>query len=210
MDLKLKGRRALVTGGSKGIGLATAIELAGEGCDVVIAARDPATIESAVKASSAGSSGQVAGVVADLSLEAERVRLLDEAGPLDILINNAGAIPAGDLQTISVHAWRHSWELKLFGFVSLCRLAYPAMIGRGGGVIVNIMGAAGERPDPDYIAGSTANAALMAFTRALGHEAPRHGVRVVGINPGFTLTDRARRLLQDRALRVFGDGNRWG
>ena len=211
MDLHLRGKRVLVTGGSKGIGRATALLLAEEGCDLVLAARDPAALADA--AAAARHRGQVAveTVAADLSRQDGIERLaasVAEGGPLDVLVNNAGAIPPGDLLAVDDAAWRTAWDLKVFGFIALTRALYPRLKERHG-VVVNVIGAAGEWFDPSYIVGSTGNAALMAFTRALGKGAPDDGMRVVGINPGPVATDRLTMLLRARAERELGDAGRW-
>ena len=104
--------------------------------------------------------------------------------------------------------WRAAWDLKVFGYIALTRMAYPMLKARGG-VAVNIIGSAGERFEPNYIAGSAGNAALMAFTRSLGKVSPRDGVRIVGINPGPVATQRIETLLRARAVRETGDGERW-
>src|SRR5690606_9156876 len=105
--------------------------------------------------------------------------------------------------------WRQAWELKLYGYINLTRACLPAMRERKSGVIVNIIGSAGINPKADYISGATANAGLGAFTRALGGETPRDGVRVFGINPGQTRTDRLFSLVRQRAEARFGDAGRW-
>jgi NAD(P)-dependent dehydrogenase (short-subunit alcohol dehydrogenase family) len=97
----------------------------------------------------------------------------------------------------------------VFGTINLSRSFYAAMAERGKGVIVNVIGAAGEKMDANYIAGSAGNAALMAFTRALGAEAPNDGLRVVAINPGMTATDRMEMLLRRKATATLGDAERW-
>lgn len=209
MDLKLTGKRALITGGSKGIGRATAEMLAEEGVDVVLVARDAATLESAAAAVRARRQVSVATIVADLSREAEVARVAEAAGRVDILVNNAGAIPPGGLLQVDNERWRAAWDLKVFGFISLCRLVYPKMAAAGGGVIVNVIGAAGEKFPPGYIAGATGNAALMAFTRALGHASQKDNIRVVGINPGATATERMEMLQRFRARDELGDESRW-
>jgi NAD(P)-dependent dehydrogenase (short-subunit alcohol dehydrogenase family) len=145
---------------------------------------------------------------ADLSQTAEVERLAASAGEVDILVNNAGAIPPGTLLTVDDGRWRAAWDLKVFGFIGLTRALYPALKARGG-VVVNVIGAAGESFDANYIAGSTGNAALMAFTRALGRAAPADGMRVVGINPGPVATERMTMLLRARAERDLGDPERW-
>jgi 3-oxoacyl-[acyl-carrier protein] reductase len=143
--------------------------------------------------------------------DASAIELLGaQACSADILVNNAGAIPGGGLEDIDDAKWRSSWELKLFGYINLCRMVLPVMMGRRGGVILNVIGIAGAAPRYDYLAGSTANAALMAFTRAVGAHSAMHGVRVLGLNPGPTQTDRLVKLYQDRAASRFGDASRWG
>jgi NAD(P)-dependent dehydrogenase (short-subunit alcohol dehydrogenase family) len=209
MDLQLAGKRALITGGSKGIGRATAEILAEEGMDVVLVARDQATLDEAAASVRARRQVQVSTIAADLSREDEVLRVAAAAGPIDILVNNAGAIPPGNLLAVGNETWRRAWDLKVFGFISLCRAVYPVLAARGGGVIVNVIGAAGEKFPPGYIAGAAGNAALMAFTRALGHDCQKDNIRVVGINPGATETSRQETLLRHRALEKFGDPERW-
>ena len=198
MDLGLAGQRALVTGGSKGIGRATAFALAEEGVDLVLVARNPATLSETAAAVAAHRPVRVQTIAADLAHEAAVLLVAAEAGDIDILVNNAGAIPPGTLSAVDNDTWRRAWDLKVFGFISLCRTIYPAMAARRSGVIVNIIGAAGEKFPPGYIAGAAGNAALMAFTRALGRAAPKDGLRVVGINPGVTATERQEMLLRHR------------
>jgi NAD(P)-dependent dehydrogenase (short-subunit alcohol dehydrogenase family) len=106
-------------------------------------------------------------------------------------------------------SWRAAWELKVFGYVNLCRAVYGRMRRAGGGVIVNVIGTGGERHDPAYVAGVTANAGLMAFTRALGAAGPDAGVRVVGVNPGITRTDRMEQQARRRAEAAGADPGRW-
>jgi NAD(P)-dependent dehydrogenase (short-subunit alcohol dehydrogenase family) len=209
MDLNLAGRHALITGGSRGIGRATAEVLAAEGVNVTLVARDPAVLEEEAAAIRARHQVQVRAIPADLSIEAEVLRVAAEAGVVDILVNNAGAIPPGTLTGVDNETWRKAWDLKVFGFISLCRAVYPAMAARRSGVIINVIGAAGEKFPPGYIAGATANAGLMAFTRALGKAAPADGMRVVGINPGATATARQEMLLRHQAQQALGDPDRW-
>ena len=209
MDLHLEGKRALITGGSKGIGRACAETLAAEGCDLVLAARDAGALAEAAGAIRARNQVRVDLIPADLSRQEEVERLAAEAGELDILVNNAGSIPSGGLLAVDNATWRAAWDLKVFGFISLCRAMYPAMKSRGGGVIVNVIGAAGEMFDPGYITGTTGNAGLMAFTRALGRASPTDGIRVVGINPGPVATERLERGMRPRAEKELGDAERW-
>jgi len=208
MDLHLAGKRALVTGGSKGIGRASAELLAEEGCDVVLVARDPAALEEAALAVRARRQVRVEVIAADLSRQAEVERVAAAAGPVDILVNNAGAIPPGGLLAVDDATLRAAWDLKVFGFISLCRALLPVLQSRQG-VVVNVIGAAGETFDPGYIAGVAGNAALMAFTRALGRSVHRDGMRAVAINPGPVATARLERLLRHRAAGELGDADRW-
>ena len=195
MDLELKGKRALVTGGSKGIGRACAQALADEGCEVRIAARNPTP-------------GPLAMAI-DLSQRGAAEKLAAWAGDLDILVNNAGAIPGGDLLKVDEETWRKAWDLKVFGYLNLTRLVYARMKSRRRGVIVNVIGSAGEKMNAAYIAGSAGNASLMAFTRALGGAAHADGIRVVGINPGPVATDRLLSLYRQMAETQLGDASRY-
>ncbi len=209
MDLKLRGKRALITGGSKGIGRATAFALADEGVDLILVARDPMALLDAAEAIRADHQVSVRTLEADLSREDQVQRIVKKAGPIDILVNNAGAIPPGGLLGVDNDTWRRAWDLKVFGFISLCRAFYPVMAEAGSGVIINVIGAAGEKLSPNYLAGTTGNAGLIAFTRALGTSSTKDGIRVVGINPGSTSTARMEMLLRDRARATLGDPERW-
>jgi len=197
MDLNLKGKRVLVTGGSRGIGRACAEVLAAEGGEVAIASRNPPA------------SGPFRAKAIDLSQRGAAEELAAWAGDLDILVNNAGAIPGGDLLKVDEDTWRHAWDLKVFGYINLTRRAYTAMKARGGGAIVNIIGSAGEKMNAAYIAGSTGNAGLMAFTRALGGLSHIDGIRVVGINPGPVATGRLVGLYKQMAAAQLGDASRY-
>lgn len=209
MDLGLRGKRALVTGASKGIGRACAEALAAEGADVVLVARTEADLDAARAAIAAQHNVAVRIYPLDLSDSRNVDRLAAECSDTEILVNNAGAIPGGDLDAIDEARWRTAWDLKLFGYVNMTRRFYALMRERRRGVIINIIGAAGENPDSEYIAGSSGNASLMAFTRAMGGTAPRDGLRVVGINPGPVMTERLITLMKTRAGARFGDPERW-
>jgi len=209
MDLDLKGKRALVTGGSKGIGRACAQVLAEEGCAVMIASRDAGALAAAAADIKAKTGVEVQWKSADLSQRGVAEELAAAAGDLDILVNNAGAIPGGDLQTVDEDTWRRAWDLKVFGYVNLTRAVYARMKAKSSGVIVNVLGAAGEKLNAAYIAGSTANAGLMAFTRTLGGVAPADGIRVLGVSPGPVATDRLLTLYKQMAAAKLGDANRY-
>lgn len=209
MDLELRGKRVLVTGGSKGIGLACAEAFAAEGCDVILSSRDAAALEKAAAGIRAKHNVGVTVHAADLS-DAKAREALHAAHPeIDVLVNNAGAIPGGTLRDISLARWEEAWRLKVFGYIHLTQLYLPAMEARGAGVIVNIIGMAGRAPRADYICGAAGNAALIAFTNALGARSVDKGVRVVGINPAGTRTERYETLAKGRAKSRFGDESRW-
>ncbi|WP_237215301.1 short-chain dehydrogenase/reductase [Falsiroseomonas oryziterrae] len=209
MDLGLSGKRVLVTGGSKGIGLACAESFAEAGCDIVLASRDAATLAAAADGLRARAQVNVQTFAADLSTDEGRERLHEAHPDPDILVNNAGAIPGGKLADIPMARWRAAWDLKLLGYVHMCQLYLPGMEARKSGVICNIIGMAGRTPRAGYIAGCTANAALIAFTSALGGAAVAQGVRVFGINPAATRTDRMMTLARTNAQQQFGDPGRW-
>src|SRR5712664_498674 len=209
MDLGLRGRKALVTGASKGIGRACAEVLAEEGVDIVLVSRTAADLE-AVRAKIAGEHNVAVRYYAlDLSDSKNVDRLAAECADTDILVNNAGAIPGGNIAQIDEARWREAWDLKVFGYINMTRRFYALMAARRAGTIINILGAAGENPDFDYVAGSSGNASLMAFTRAIGGTAPRDNLRVVGINPGPVLTERLITLMKTRAESNLGDPERW-
>ena len=210
MDLHLRGKRVLITGASKGIGAAAAEAFAEEGCDVMLAARNGEQLKTLCeRLRSAHQIGATAHVV-DLRKPEDIAGLVKDAADIDILVNNAGDIPGGSIDKIDEATWRHAWELKVFGYINLTRLVYADMKARGSGVIINDIGAAGERFDYDYICGSVGNAALMSLTKSLGGRSLHHGVRVVGINPGPVQTDRIVSLMKTRAKTQFGDESRYG
>jgi len=209
MELNLKGRTALITGGSRGIGFGVAQQLAAEGCNVHLASRSAADLEVAKKKITATHRVNVTVHALDLSRLDNAVALVKACGPLDILINNAGAIPQGTITGLDDATWRTAWDLKVFGFINVTREVYRDMCARKQGVIVNVVGTAGERPTANYIAGSMANAGLMAMSRALGAESVDHGVRVVAVNPGAIETDRQVVRWKARAKAELGDENRW-
>jgi NAD(P)-dependent dehydrogenase (short-subunit alcohol dehydrogenase family) len=195
MDLNLKGKRVLVTGASKGIGRACVQMLEKEGCTVLGASRSIAP-------------GPNAKAI-DISKHGAAEELAAWAGELDILVNNAGAIPGGDLLKVDEETWRKAWDLKVFGYINLTRAVYAGMKKRRRGVIVNVIGAAGEKMNAAYIAGSAANASLMAFTKALGGASHADGIRVLGINPGPVATDRLISLHKQMAQTKLGDASRY-
>lgn len=209
MDLNLRGRRALITGSSKGIGLAIARALAAEGVHVQLVARTQSELDKVTARIRADYGVEAIGHSADLSDSAAVKKVAGGTGELDILVNSAGAIPRGTLLDIDEERWRKAWDLKLFGAINLTREIYGPMCKRGRGVIINIAGLAGERPDAYYIAGSVANAAMIMFSRSLGGDSIRHGVRVLAVNPGPVETEKHINDTRRLAKEKFGDENRW-
>lgn len=209
MDLQLTGQRVLITGGSKGIGLACAESFAAEGAEIILSARDPDRLKEAADALRARHQVQVTAFAADLSKGSERERLAQEAGAIDVLVNNAGAIPGGSLFDISMERWDEAWSLKVMGYVHMTKLVLEEMSVRKSGVIVNIIGLAGRQPRWSYICGASGNAALIAFTEAVGAKSVDFGVRVFGINPTATRTDRIMSVSRQWAATKFGDEERW-
>ena len=208
MDLHLSGKRVLVTGGSKGIGFAIAELFAAEGASIAIAGRDADRL-AAAKDRLAVHGTEITIHAADIGDAAARTALIDAAGDIDILVNCAGAIPGGDLFALPIETWQDSWQLKVFGYIDLTRLALEGMKARSSGTIVNIIGDSGRSPRFDYVCGSTANAALIAFTEAVGAKSTDWNVRVFGINPAGTRTDRVISVARGRATSKFGDPERW-
>ena len=209
MDLHLRGKRVLITGASKGIGAAAAEAFAEEGCHLLLAARSGDQLQALANSLRSAHQIDATPCVVDLRKGEDVARLAKEAADIDILVNNAGDIPGGSLDKIDEATWRYAWELKVFGFINLTRAVYPQMKARGGGVIVNDIGAAGEKFDANYICGSAGNASLMAFTRALGGKSLADNIRVVGINPGPVGTDRHVASFKARAKQQLGDENRY-
>lgn len=205
MDLQLAQKSVIVTGASKGIGLAIAKQFADEGAGVTLVSRSAAALVDAQ-----AQIGDAADIfVADLSTDAGREALFAAYPAADILVNNAGAIQAGRLSDLSMADWRDGWELKVFGYIHLCKLYADMMTVRGSGTIINIIGMGGRAVRPNYICGAAGNAALIGFTNALGAETPASKVRVFGINPSPTLTDRMTTMFRTRAAEELGDARRW-
>jgi NAD(P)-dependent dehydrogenase (short-subunit alcohol dehydrogenase family) len=205
----IQGKSALITGASKGIGLAAARLFAQAGCHLHLAARDAQALKAAKDEICAKRPVRVTVHPMDLS-DPHAMRALAEAvGAVDILINNAGDIPSGPLESLDFDAVRRGFSLKVLGYMELTKYIYERMKAAGGGVIINDIGNSGENWDANYIAGSTGNAAVMAFTRALGGVSLDDNIRVVGVNPGPVATDRMVKLMRRRAIDLFGDESRW-
>lgn len=207
--MNLKGRTVLITGASKGIGLSVAQWFGREGCNLRLAARSKDMLEKEAEAIRKANKVDVQTLALDLSLDASRKKIMETWPDVDVLVNNAGDIPAGSIDDVDDAAWRAGWDLKVFGYIALTRFYINRMKLKKKGVIINIIGSAGERPSAGYIAGAMGNLSLMGFTVALGAESPSYGVRVVGVNPGPILTDRVVKLSGKKAQQQLGDATRY-
>ena len=209
MDLGLRGRSALITGASKGIGKAIAVELAQEGVALALTARSAADLKSVRDEIAAKHPVPIRTFPLDLSDSGNVAVLARECPDIDILVNNAGAIPRGRIDEIDEARWRAAWDLKVFGYINMTRAFHALMKTRRRGVIINILGNAGERVDAGYICGSTGNAALIAFPRAIGGASHKDGIRVVGVSPGPVATERLIGLMRKEAKDRLGNAERW-
>jgi NAD(P)-dependent dehydrogenase (short-subunit alcohol dehydrogenase family) len=209
MDLGLKGKRAVVTGGSQGIGRACAESLARDGCNLDLVARSREGLETAKAALEKDHGVKVSIHAIDLTQPGAAARLAGECGEADVVVNNAGNTPRGTILEVDEKTWREGWELKLFGYLNLTREFYRRMVARRSGVIVNVIGIGAEKLEYAYAAGSSGNAALVALTRAIGSVSLDFGVRVLGVNPGWVETEKSKRSLRKRAETELGDPERW-
>lgn len=205
LELNLSDKTAIVTGGSAGIGLATAQALYREGVNVAIIARNPERLEQAVQAIQKipSQANKVIAVNADIT-QAESVaaivsQTLTTFGQIDILINNAGSARAGSFLDLSDAAFIDAWNLKLLGYIRLVKAVVLDQIPRQDGRIVNIVGGAGRTPRASFLPGGTTNAALLNFTRGISAELAQHNIRINAISPGLTATERAEQLAQQQA-----------
>ncbi|OWT63925.1 short-chain dehydrogenase/reductase [Candidimonas nitroreducens] len=209
MDIGLKGKRALVTGASRGIGRAIAEALAAEGCALQMLARNAEALDAAAAEIGRRYGVAVATHAIDLSRSGAAEEAAAQYADVDIVVNNAGSTPRGDILSVDEDAWRQGWDLKVFGYINLTREFYRHMQARGDGVIINIIGISAEKYEYAYAAGGTGNAALAAMTRIVGGASLDHGVRVLGVHPGWVETGKARRSLMGRAAAELGDEQRW-
>ena len=203
MELGLSGKTALVTGGSKGIGLAVARALSAEGVRVMICSRDAGALERAASQIGSATGREVLTCAADLSELSAVARVAKDAmsrlGRIDVLVNNAGAIKGGDFLATPDEEWLNGWSLKLLGYIRMAREVLPHMQRQGGGRIVNVVGAAARNPSPTYMMGGTANAALINFTKALSDLGAKSNVLVTGVSPGPVKTERWDTLMAQQA-----------
>jgi 3-oxoacyl-[acyl-carrier protein] reductase len=209
MNLELTGKTVLVTGGSKGIGLATARAMAAEGARVMICSRSADALGEAAGAIKRETGQTVETLAVDLSELAGVERAATEAlarfGRLDVLVNNAGAIKGGDFLTTPDEEWMKGWSLKLLGYIRMARVVFPAMQKQGGGRIVNVVGMAARNPATTYMMGGAANAALINFTKALADLGARSNILVTAVSPGPVRTDRWDNLQRQQAQAAGKD-----
>lgn len=202
MKIDLANRNVVVTGGSKGIGLACASAFAAEGANVAIVSRSRDNLDRAL-VSLAGAHA----IAADLGDPREARRAIDEAekalGAIDVLVNSAGAAKRYTPDELSADAWHAAMTAKFFSYIHPTTEVLPRMAARGRGVVINIIGMGGKVANPVHLPGGAANAALMLATSGLAAAFGARGVRVVGINPGATLTGRVQQGL-DAESRLTG------
>ena len=200
MELGLKGKVVLVTGGSKGIGFACASGFAAEGARIAICSRSRENIDKA-----SAEIKEAFGVVADLvdAVAAERAieTVEDRLGPIDILVNSAGAAKRTPPDELNPAVWRDAFDAKFFSYINVIDPLVKRMAKRGSGIIVSVIGVGGKVASSTHLAGGSANAALMLATAGLGATYAGKGVRIVGVSPSLTETDRvAEGLVADALL----------
>ncbi|HEX2545211.1 MAG TPA: SDR family oxidoreductase [Ramlibacter sp.] len=192
MDLQLRGRHVLITGGSRGIGLACARDFLSEGCKVSLVGRTQAHMDHALGELRA--LGEVSGHCADLTdpdAAAAAVQAAEAAlGPVDILVNSAGAARRTPYDELDPKAWHDAMQAKFFTYVHVMDPVLRSMGGRGTGVVVNVIGMGGKVATTTHLAGGAANAALMLATAGLANAWGPRGLRINAVNPSLTLTDR--------------------
>ena len=200
MELGLNNKKVLITGGSKGIGLACARAFMAEGARVAIVSRSQENLDSARKI--LGSAYTIAADLTDANAAAAMVERVErEFGPLDVLVNSAGAARRTDADELTPAAWRAGMDAKYFSYIHVIDPVVKRMAARGRGAIVNLIGNGGKLPASTHLAGGAANAALMLATAGLAGAYARKGVRVVGLNPGLTETGRVAEGMKAEAKR---------
>ena len=201
MDLGLKDRKVLITGGSKGIGLACAKAFIAEGARVALVSRSEDNLKKA-KASLRDAYTIAADLVDAAAAAAMVERVEKEFGPIDILVNSAGAAKRTDADDLTPAAWRAGMDAKYFSYINVIDPLIKKMGKRGQGVVINVIGAGGKVASPTHLAGGAANAALMLATAGLAYAYASKNVRVIGLNPGVTRTERVAQGLKAEAKRA--------
>src|SRR5215471_14549162 len=193
MDLGIKGRRAIVTGGSSGIGFETARQFLEEGVRVLITGRNQQKLEKARNDLAARTGGEVHAIVADMTKESDIAKMIEAAkqklGGVDILVNNAGQMYSGRFAAFDDNDMKTQLETKLFGFMRAIRAVYPMMKAQKWGRIVNTIGGAGKEPDPYMVGSGMTNSALLNLTKSLSTEFGEDNVLVNAICTGWVATD---------------------
>jgi NAD(P)-dependent dehydrogenase (short-subunit alcohol dehydrogenase family) len=199
MDLQLTGLHVLITGGSKGIGLACAQGFLREGARVSLVSRDLANLQRAaaeLRADFAAADARVQTRAADLQDAAAALAALDEleqsAGAVDVLVNSAGAARRTPPDELNPQVWHDAMQAKYFSYIHMIDPVVKRMAARGTGAIVNVIGAGGKVASPIHMAGGAANAALMLVSAGMAAAYAGRGVRVNAVNPGLTLTERLK------------------
>jgi 3-oxoacyl-[acyl-carrier protein] reductase len=194
VDIRLDGKSAVVTGGSKGIGLAIAKLFASSGADVAVVARDAGTLASAVKAIERNAKGRVASVAADVSTAEGVTRAYEGAmaafGKVDIIVNNAGISAHGPFEAATDEVWQADFNLKFFAAVRLTRLVWPQMKERRWGRVINVLNIGAKAPRPESAPTSVTRAAGMALTKVLAGEGAPHNVLVNALLVGLIESDQ--------------------
>ena len=197
MDLGIKGRAAIVTGGSRGIGRETARQFLEEGVRVTICGRNPASLEKTRADLALQTGGEIHAVPADMRKEEDIRRLVDQAkerfGTVDILVNNAGQMYSGRFNVLTDEGLKEQFETKIFGFMRAIRLVYPMMKAQRWGRIINVIGGAGKEPDPYMFGSGITNSGLLNITKSLSTEFGEYNVLVNAICPGWVDTNLWKR-----------------
>jgi NAD(P)-dependent dehydrogenase (short-subunit alcohol dehydrogenase family) len=194
MEIRLDGRSAVITGGSKGLGLAMAREFAASGADVAILARRPEVLEEAKDTIAKTAKGRVAAFACDVSkpeqVEAGFAQVLAALGRVDIVVNNAGTSRTAPFATITDAMWQDDFDLKLFGAIRLTRLAWPHMIERRWGRVINVLNIGAKAPRAASAPTTVTRAAGMALTKVLAGEGAPHNVLVNALLVGTIDSDQ--------------------
>ncbi len=189
MELELRDRIVLVTGASRGIGLACAKAFAAEGARLVLCARDPEVLAAA--RAQTGAAASYAVDLRDADAAARMVEAVErDVGAVDVLLNSAGAARRSPVDELDASRWHAAFDAKFFTYIHVIDPLLKRMAARGSGVVINIIGSGGRVATPIHLAGGSANAALLLATAGLGAAYASRGVRVLGISPGLTDTDR--------------------
>jgi 3-oxoacyl-[acyl-carrier protein] reductase len=206
MDLGIKGRAALVTGGSRGIGRETARQFLEEGVRVMICGRNAESLERTRAELAQATGGEIHALVADTMKESDIVRLVDAAknrfGTIDILVNNAGQMYSGRFAAMTDAGLKEQFETKIFGFLRTIRLVHPMMKAQHWGRIVNLIGGAGKEPDPYMFGSGITNSGLLNITKSLSTEFGEDNVLVNAVCPGWVDTNLWRRNAQGLAAEL--------